>query len=357
MRFSLVDRYIGKTVGGLILLTTLVLLLITAIITFMDQTRHLGDGNIDFMFLLWYVILLLPGMVVMMFPVGVLIGCVIGLGIMARNSELVVLQSYGLSKTQLILSCCKTIIPMIVLVSLLGQTVVPTMSQYAQNQYAFAESQGRISSTGWNIWMRDGSNFVKIRLITSDNRLYGVVRYEFDGIELKSISDAATAVFNRDDQKWDMFDIKRITYGQRSVEVQHIDFEQWELYLNPERMDIFNMTYSDLTIWELFDYIEYLENNNIESDRYRTDLYKKFVLPIAMIAMLLLGASTVFGSLRSIPMSARVLAGLAMGFMFYMLNELLPNFTYLVGLPPLIGVLIPSVVFIVIALLILNRRI
>lgn len=357
MRFSLVDRYIGKTVGGLILLTTLVLLLITAIITFMDQTRHLGDGNIDFMFLLWYVILLLPGMVVMMFPVGVLIGCVIGLGIMARNSELVVLQSYGLSKTQLILSCCKTIIPMIILVSLLGQTVVPTMSQYAQNQYAFAESQGRISSTGWNIWMREGSNFVKIRLITSDNRLYGVVRYDFDGIELKSISDAATAVFNRDDQKWDMFDIKRITYGQRSVEVQHIDFEQWELYLNPERMDIFNMTYSDLTIWELFDYIEYLENNNIESDRYRTDLYKKFVLPIAMIAMLLLGASTVFGSLRSIPMSARVLAGLAMGFMFYMLNELLPNFTYLVGLPPLIGVLIPSVVFIVIALLILNRRI
>lgn len=357
MRFSLVDRYIGKTVGGLILLTTLVLLLITAIITFMDQTRHLGDGNIDFMFLLWYVILLLPGMVVMMFPVGVLIGCVIGLGIMARNSELVVLQSYGLSKTQLILSCCKTIIPMIILVSLLGQTVVPTMSQYAQNQYAFAESQGRISSTGWNIWMREGSNFVKIRLITSDNRLYGVVRYDFDGIELKSISDAATAVFNKDDQKWDMFDIKRITYGQRSVEVQHIDFEQWELYLNPERMDIFNMTYSDLTIWELFDYIEYLENNNIESDRYRTDLYKKFVLPIAMIAMLLLGASTVFGSLRSIPMSARVLAGLAMGFMFYMLNELLPNFTYLVGLPPLIGVLIPSVVFIVIALLILNRRI
>ena len=73
--------------------------------------------------------------------------------------------------------------------------------------------------------------------------------------------------------------------------------------------------------------------------------------------MLLLGASTVFGSLRSVPMSARVLFGLVLGFLFYITNEILPNFTYLVGLPPILGVAIPTLFFLLLSLLLLNRKV
>ena len=128
-------------------------------------------------------------------------------------------------------------------------------------------------------------------------------------------------------------------------------------YLTPERLEVFNLNNDELTVSELYDYIHYLEANNIDAARYRTILYKKFISPISMIVMLLLGASTVFGSMRSIPMSARVLLGLLIGFVFYITNEILPNFTYLIGLPPLVGVCLPSLIFTICSLLALNRKV
>ena len=102
MIFGVLDRYIGKTVLLITLIAAGGLTVISDIITFIDQSRHLGDGDVDFMFLLWYVALLTPGLFVQLFPVAVLLGCVIGLGMLSKNSELVVMQSAGLSKLQLI---------------------------------------------------------------------------------------------------------------------------------------------------------------------------------------------------------------------------------------------------------------
>lgn len=357
MLFGVLDRYIGKTVLLITLIAAAGLTLISAIITFIDQSRHLGDGNVDFVFLMWYVALLLPGLFVQLFPVAVLLGCVIGLGMLSKNSELVVMQSAGLSKLQLILSACKMVVPVVLLVSILGQTLVPTVEQYAQSEYSFASSSGRVSRISWGLWLRDGSNFINIGHINTDQTIHDISRYTFDGVELRKTDQAKIGIYNQESHMWDMFDVKTTRYGDQRITVEEQPLQQWNLYLNPERMEIFNLYNSDFTISELIDYISYLESNNIDANRYKTSLYKKFAMPFAMVVMLLLGASTVFGSLRSVPMATRVLIGLAVGFAFYLLNEVVPNFTYIVGLPPLIGVFIPSVVFTILALLVLNRRV
>ncbi len=357
MGLRIIDRYIGRIVLTMIVIASVVLCLIAGIITFIDQTRHLGDGDIDFWFLVTYVALRMPGLFVMLFPISVLLGGVIGLGLLSKNSELVVMQSSGLSKTQIILSSCKIIFPLILLVSLIGQLVVPEVQQYAENRYNYAESGGKVSITNWGLWLRDGNDFISVRRVMSDNSIHGVTRFQFDGIDLRKVSYAALGVYNPENKKWDFFNVESTIYGDRNITKYKRSMEQWELYLNPERMEIFSFHSSDLSVPDLIDYIHYLEDNNIESARYRTELYKKFVLPVAMVVMLLLGASTVFGSLRSVPMSARVLFGLVLGFLFYITNEILPNFTYLVGLPPILGVAIPTLFFLLLSLLLLNRKV
>ncbi|MBU3844946.1 MAG: LPS export ABC transporter permease LptG [Candidatus Anaerobiospirillum pullicola] len=357
MFFGIIDRYVGRTVLSMIFIATVVLTTIAGIVTFIDQTRHLGSGDVDFLFLLWYVCLRLPGLVVILFPIAVLLGGVIGLGLLSKNSELVVMQSSGMSKTQIILSACKLIFPVVLLVSVFGQVVVPEIEQYAENRYNYAESGGRISRTNWGLWLRDGDSFISVRRIMSDNSIHEISRYDFDGINLTKMSTASTGVYNPQNQKWDIFHVRNVVYGDRNLTVYERPMEQWSMYLNPDRMEIFNFKSNELSIAELVDYIDYLKKNNIDSDRYRTALYKKFVLPVAMIVMLLLGASTVFGSLRSVPMSARVLMGLILGFLFYVTNEVLPNFTYIVGLPPIVGVVLPTLIFVVVSLLLLNRKV
>ncbi len=357
VRFGIIDRYIGRTVLMMILIAAVVLTTIAGIITFIDQTRHLGSGTIDFMFLVWYVLMQLPGLFVLLFPIAVLLGGVIGLGLLSKNSELVVMQSSGLSKAQIILSACKMIIPIAIVVSVIGQVVVPELEQYAENSYNYAESGGKVSRTNWGIWLRDGEDFISIRRVMSDNSIHEISKYEFEGINLVKISTASTGVYNHDKGNWDIFNVNNVVYGDRYITKYDRPIESWDLYLNPDRMEIFNFSIDDLSVPELVDYINYLESNNIDAARYRTALYKKFVLPFAMIVMLLLGASTVFGSLRSVPMSARVLLGLVLGFLFYIVNEVLPNFTYVAGLPPSIGVVIPPLLFVVLSFYLLNRKV
>lgn len=357
MGFSIIDRYVGKSVLFFTLISAVVLSLIAAIITFIDQTRHLGQGDIDIIFLITYVALRTPTLTVMLFPVSVLIGGVVGLGLLSKNSELVVIQSVGWSKAKIILSACKVVIPVAILVSLAGQTIIPEVKQYAENRYNFASSEGRLSRTGWGLWIREGDSFVFIRRTMSDNSIHEIARYDFDGTKLLKVSKAASGAYDSSIKKWNIFNVKSYNYFEDRIVIDQHDLEHWELYLTPERLEVFNLNNDELTVSELYDYIHYLEANNIDAARYRTILYKKFISPISMIVMLLLGASTVFGSMRSIPMSARVLLGLLIGFVFYITNEILPNFTYLIGLPPLVGVCLPSLIFTICSLLALNRKV
>lgn len=351
---SILDRYIAKNVLFIVFLSAIVLTTLTGIIALIDQTRHLGRGNIDFVFLVWYIILRMPADFVTMFPVAILLGGVIGLGMMAKHSELVIMQSSGMSRASIILRACKSIIPIVILVSLCDQTIVPRISQYAESQFNFHLSEGRVSRTSSGVWLREGNSFISIRAVLSDNSIHNVTRYEFDGTNLVSIAVAVSGTY--DNGKWDMRDVNHLNFQEKSITSTNVPLEKWDLYLNPERLEIFGIKTSSLNVPELLDYIHYLEANNIDSSRYRLALYKKFVQPLAMVVMLLLGAANIFGSLRSINMSFRIVTGLGIGFLFYMSNEVIPSFILVIGISPLIGVFIPSILFMGLAIYFLNRK-
>ena len=78
--------------------------------------------------------------------------------------------------------------------------------------------------------------------------------------------------------------------------------------------------------------------------------------PFNMIVMLLLAASTVFGPLRSMTMGARVLAGITLGFSFYLTNQIGAPFSLVYGIPPLIGASFPTLVFLLIAIILLRKK-
>ena len=72
--------------------------------------------------------------------------------------------------------------------------------------------------------------------------------------------------------------------------------------------------------------------------------------------MLLLALSFIFGPLRSVTMAARVLMGILTGFGFYMANEVFGPVALVYQLPPLLGAITPSVLFIGIAVYLMQKR-
>ena len=351
--FGILDLYVGRTMLTSVLLIAICLTLFTGLITFIDKMRYIGRGSIDFLFVCQYVGYQLPGIFVTYFPVSILIGGVIGLGNLARGSEITVLQSLGLSRLQIAFSSLKSLIPVIIVVLAIGETVVPKLDTYAETQYSVYASDGKMSVSRSGIWLREGNSFIGIRSMLRDGSLQDIVRYDTDGDKLVSKSRAVSGSYI--DGKWIMKNVSRINQGD-NLKIEKLDQEEWQLNLNPERVDVINNIDRSLTVKGLVDYIGYLEENNQLSSQYRLQLYEKLMQPVIMVIMLFLALSTVFGPLRSMNMGTRILAGITLGFGYYVLNQIVAPFSLVYGIPPVIGASMASIVFGILAFYLLRRK-
>lgn len=355
MRFyAILDRYTGKNVVVMVIMVAVCLTAFTGIITFIDKMRYIGRGSIDFWFVCRYVLFLTPGFLVTFFPVAVLIGGVIGLGNMARGSEIVILQSIGLSRLHIAGSCIKALIPLIALVMAIGEFVVPPLQQYAETQYSIYASSGKMSVTKSGIWLKEGKSFIGIRDMLADGTLLEIHRFNTDGVRLLSESTAQRGVYRNGE--WIMSNVLTRSFGD-DIAIKAVPQEKWKLSLNPERIDVIGNTGNQLTIKGLIDYISYIEHNGQDSSSYRLELYDKLMQPVIMIVMLMLALSTVFGQLRSISMGTRILSGIALGFGYYVVNQVVAPFSLVYGAPPLLGASLASLIFGGLAVYLLRRKI
>jgi lipopolysaccharide export system permease protein len=84
-------------------------------------------------------------------------------------------------------------------------------------------------------------------------------------------------------------------------------------------------------------------------------LWRRLMLPITTAVMLLLAIPFVFGSLRDSSMGAKLMAGVAIGFSYYMLNDLVVPLSLLYQLPPMLTVIMPSFIFTLIAVYLIKK--
>lgn len=128
--FKILDLYIGRTIIATTSLVLATFVGLSAIIKYVEQLRKVGSGTYDLLQALFFVVLSIPRDVEMFFPMAALLGALIGLGMLASSSELVVMQASGYSKLDIGLSVLKTAVPLMVLVTLLGQWGAPQAQKW-----------------------------------------------------------------------------------------------------------------------------------------------------------------------------------------------------------------------------------
>ena len=101
--FGVLDRYIGKTIFNTIMMTLFMLVSLSGIIKFVDQLKKAGQGNYDALGAGIYTILSVPKDIQIFFPMAALLGALLGLGMLAQRSELVVMQASGFTRLQVAL--------------------------------------------------------------------------------------------------------------------------------------------------------------------------------------------------------------------------------------------------------------
>ena len=140
---SLLDRYIVRAILGPVLLVMSVLLALGALFVFIDQQDDIGTGHYTAASAVWYTLLNLPQQAYQLLPITALIGSLLGLGSLARGSELTVIRATGVSIARLAGSALIAAALLIGAAVLLGEFLAPTLAAGGARTEGFRQAQQR----------------------------------------------------------------------------------------------------------------------------------------------------------------------------------------------------------------------
>src|SRR5699024_11995449 len=94
-----IDQYTFRTSLLFTLFCLLLLIIIESFFTFLNELQDLGDDNYQLTDMMLYILYDMPARVYRIFPMGLLLGTLLGLGKLASHNELKAILTAGFSKT------------------------------------------------------------------------------------------------------------------------------------------------------------------------------------------------------------------------------------------------------------------
>ncbi|ANE75842.1 LPS export ABC transporter permease LptG [Dickeya solani] len=354
--FRVLDRYIGKTIFNTIMMTLFMLVSLSGIIKFVDQLRKVGQGSYSVAGAGVYTLLSVPKDIEIFFPMAALLGALLGLGTLATRSELVVMQASGFTRLQIAGSVMKTAIPLVLLTMAIGEWMAPAGEQMARNYRSQMMYGGSMLSTQSGMWAKDGNDFVYIQRVAGENELVGVNIYHFDKqSKLLSVRYAASAVYENGAWKLSQVEESDLRDSKQIGGSQTVSGE-WKTNLTPDKLGVVALEPDALSIRGLYDYINYLRQSGQEANRYLLNMWSKLFAPLSVAVMMLMALSFIFGPLRSVSAGMRIVIGISFGFLFYVLDQIFGPLSMVYHIPPMLGALLPSALFLFISIMLLLKR-
>lgn len=359
---KLLDIYIARHVLGGFLVVLLVVAGLDMLFALVEELKEV-KGDYSFSAAVEYVLLTLPRRLYEFIPLSSLIGCLLGLGILASSSELTVMRAAGVSTMGIITAVMKPVLLIVLLALGLGEFVVPHTEQRAQShRQVMLTGHGAIHDAS-RVWHRDEMTFLHINAVLPDGSIKGVTRYEFnDDLTLARSSFARTGHY--EEGKWLLSSIQETRFdgahavsdpSQARVETGRVKEEVWESGLTPELLKVVMVKPANLSITGLLAYSDYLTEQGLASSQYRVAFWTKVLLPLAIFALVLVAVSFIFGPLRSVTLGQRLITGIIVGLAFKLTQDVLGPTSAVFGFSPFIAVMIPILICVGIGFWLLNR--
>ncbi|SDA96506.1 lipopolysaccharide export system permease protein [Pseudomonas sp. NFACC15-1] len=334
------DRYIGSSVFMAILAVLGIILGLATLFAFIDEMSDVSD-TYTLTDVASYVLLTAPRRLYDMLPMAALIGCLIGLGSLASNSELTIMRAAGVSIGRIVWAVMKPMLVLMLVGVLIGEYIAPATENTAQANRSLAQGGGDAQSAKHGLWHRQGDEFIHINSVQPNGILYGVTRYRFDDQRhMLSSSFAKRANFAED--HWQLSDVTTTLFHDKRTEVVSAPQERWDVSISPQLLSTVVMAPESLSITGLWGYIHYLADQGLNNGRYWLAFWVKVLQPLVTAALVLMAISFIFGPLRSVTLGQRVFTGVLVGFTFRIAQDLLGPSSLVFGFSPLFAVLVPA---------------
>lgn len=353
---KIVDRYIRNALLTGIFVTMSVLLPLIGFWLLSDELDNIGVGKYNLQDAFLIMALSLPRYAHQIFPVGGLIGSLLGLGNLASHGELNAMRMVGISLTRIIWAVLKAGLIAAVCAVIIGEFLAPISEEKISDLRASLLLDQTVTKTLYGFWARDGNNFVNIRDIMPEGRLGNVYIYEFNrNRQLISSTNAAVATYDNKAKVWKLEQVQRSIISKNGVTTEQIKALTWSSLINPEMLNLLVINPKSLPVWVLYRYMRFMEVNGLNTINYQVIFWSKLAHPIVILVMISLAVPLLFGNLRQVGTGQRVFIGILLGFLFFIIDTIASKLTIAIELNPLIAAFAPSILCFIVVFFILRR--
>lgn len=366
-------RYIGSTVLLAVLLVLLVVVMLIQIGLIIEQVGDIRGGY-DFFEVLRYVLWRTPDVMVQNIGIASLIGCLMGLGVLANGNELMVMRASGVSIMQIVWLVMRPVLLVIVAGMALAE-VAPYTARVAEANRDVALSAGRskqippelvgteklekrireriqksalrmsfsdAAEAKKSLWNRDANEFVRFATVLPNGKVYGVTRFGFNNDQsLAWIQFSQEGTYQ--DTGWLLEDVET-TYLDQTLRSETQQSLYWSTKITPEMLIFVTTNPESLTFRELGRYGKFLKDQQRDSRPYELEWWKKIIKPLEVFSLVMIAISFVFGPLRQVTMGQRVFSGVMVGVIFQTLQNMFSTSSLVFGFSPFVAVMLPIAV-------------
>lgn len=312
------DRYIIGSVLSLTALVGLGLVTIYTLVVFISDIGETGKGSYGVLQVLEYSVLLMPSSLYILLPIVALLGALLGIGALARSSELTAMRASGVSMLRIGAATLAAGALLGAFGYVLGDWLGPAGENLATRLRD--EARGEQGSHDRALWLRDADNILRIRRLLAEDHARDVTVFRTDangGLAQVSTVDEARYV----DGRWLMTGVKRTEMHDGGTRVVTLDQIEISGSITPNVLKLFILEGDVLSVRGLYNLVDYMEENKLDATKYRIWLWRKLVEPVTVMVMMLFAVPFVVGTLRDAGAGQRLLAGVLVGIVFYVLNK------------------------------------
>jgi len=337
------DWYLARTVLAGTLLAFAALFSIDSTVDLINDLELLDKRGFTVQHVLLKLFLGMPQRLYDLMPTALLLGTLLGLGNLAAHSELEALRAVGIGRLRILWSVLAVGAVLVVISMAVGEFVAPTTEGYLRNLHKTSDMHKISIRSRHGLWVREGSRFINIKQVFTDHRMSDIWVYEMgEDHTLKQVSFARTAAY--EDGTWRLSNVRHSRITEHGVQTASADEEYWPQLVTPELFNVISVKPEHMAAGTLRTYIDYLDTNGLNSQRYQLAYFNRFAVPLSGLAMLLLAVPFVFRPVRIGGFGQRLVLGIGIAVAFHLLSRMLGNASVVYGLPPLAGSFAPVLV-------------
>ena len=360
------EKYFAREIIRSVLFVLLAFVALLAFFDIVNEVKSVGIGGYTIFNALYYVALGTPGNVYEYMPLAALIGTIFVMAQFAQRSEFTIMRVSGFSTQQAITMLLKIGAIFVVLTFIFGEIFAPYTFKMAEKYKISVMPSAHKQDFQSGLWTKDlirsqgltgeviGSRFLNVNVVDLGGKLVGITYYDLDlqfrltkQVKAESASYQGGSVWRLNHVEETYFPESLNDSEMTPVVVKELPTLDLISEITPAILlassadnDTDRMSAYDLAL-----YSKHLLDNKQSAEKFEIAFWKKIIYPFAVFVMMALALPFAFLHFRSGGVSLKIFAGIMIGVVFYLLNNVFAHIGLLHTWPPFVTAVLPSLLF------------